>query len=92
MSIDAICSPAHYAGPGVTRDKLAKIANEFASILGSDKLFVRLQGSEHFITRNCDDTLLYPRSHLLSGQTRYLWHDRGDGVFYGTEKSNETTQ
>lgn len=81
--IDAIRSPIGLAGPGTSAARLDRLGAEFAGLLGADRVFVRHQGGEHFITARPDDTLLFPGSGPRSGESRYRWEDRGDGVSYG---------
>jgi hypothetical protein len=79
----AVRSPLSHAGAGSAPDRLARLMNEFSRVLGVTRVFVRHQGSEHFISWSPDDTLHYPSRHARSGSPRYDWSDRGDGVLYG---------
>lgn len=81
--IDAVRSPIGYAGAGPSSARLARLGAEFAGPLGAGRVFVRHQGGEHFITPRADDTLLFPSGGPRSGEPRYRWEDRGDGVSYG---------
>ncbi len=82
-TIDAVRSPIGYAGAGRSSARLLRLGSEFAALLGSERIFVRHQGGEHFITARPDDTLMFPRTSPRSGESRYRWEDRGDGVSYG---------
>jgi hypothetical protein len=84
--VDAIRSPIGRAGPGPSSARLARLEAEFAGLLGAERVFVRHQGGEHFITAHPDDTLMFPRTDPRSGESRYRWEDRGDGVSYGYRK------
>jgi hypothetical protein len=81
--VDAIRSPIGRAGPGPSSARLARLGAEFAKLLGSDRVFVRHQGGEHFITAHANDTLMFPRTDPRSGESRYRWEDQGDGVYFG---------
>jgi hypothetical protein len=81
--IDAVRSPIGYAGSGPSSARLGRLRAEFAARLGADRVFVRHQGGEHFLSARPDDTLMFPRTDPRSGESRYLWEDRGDGVSYG---------
>jgi hypothetical protein len=83
LPIDAVRSPIGHAGPGPSSVRLERLGAEFTVLLGADRIFVRHQGGEHFISPRPDDTLLFPRTDARSGQSRYRWEARGDGVFYG---------
>ena len=85
--IDAVRSPIGRAGAGPSSARLARLGAEFAGLLGADRVFVRHQGGEHFITACPDDTLLFSRTDPRSGESRYRWEDRGDGVSYGYLKA-----
>jgi hypothetical protein len=82
-AIDAVRSPIGYAGPGPSSARLGRLGSEFAGLLGTDRVFVRHQGGEHFISARPDDTLMFPSTDPRSGESRYRWEDRGDGVSYG---------
>jgi hypothetical protein len=81
--IDAVRAPTRYAGQGAAAARLERLISEFSVVLGTAQVFVRQQGSEHFITADPGDTLQFPRSGPRSGESRYRWEDRGDGIFYG---------
>ena len=75
-AIDAVRSPIGYAGSGPSSARLLRLGSEFAGLLGADRVFVRHQGREHFITAHADDTLMFPRTDPQSGQSpRYRWED-----------------
>jgi hypothetical protein len=82
-AVDAVRTPTGYAGSGPSSARLGRLGSEFAPLLGTDRVFVRHQGGEHFISGHPDDTLHYPRADPRSGESRYRWEDRGDGIFYG---------
>jgi hypothetical protein len=85
---DAIRSPLPYAGAGDSFTKLAKLQSEFSLELRVPRVFVRHQGTTHFISGKSDDTLNFPSHGRRSGESRYTWEDRGDGVLYGYLKPN----
>jgi len=82
-AIDAVKAPIGYAGSGPSAERLGRLETEFSGLLGNGPVFVRLQGGEHFITAHPDDSLQFPRSGTRSGESRYRWKDRGDGILYG---------
>ena len=63
--------------------RLARLQGEFAALLRVPRVYVRHQGTSHFLTGSPADTLLFPQSDPRCGRPRYLWTDRGDGVSYG---------
>jgi len=79
----AIRVPLSFAGAGDSYSRLTKLQGEFAGVLGVDRVYVRHQGSEHFITGDPADSLNFPSGHSRSNEPRYDWEDRGDGVSYG---------
>ena len=79
----AIRSPLKFAGSGDAHTRLATLQSEFAPVLNVARVFVRHQGTEHFLTGDPADTLNYSSFSPRSGESRYDWTDRGDGVFYG---------
>ena len=87
--IDAIKAPIGYAGQGPSSERLGLLSSEFSRLLGNRSVFVRLQGGEHFITANPDDSLQFPRCGPRSGESRYRWEDRGDGIAYGYLKDED---
>ena len=89
---DAARSPLGFAGPGDSLSRQLRLQAEFAPILNVPRVFVRHQGTEHFITGDPNDTLLFPNLGPRAGEPRYEWHDRGDGVHYGYLKSVAETQ
>jgi hypothetical protein len=86
--INAIRAPIGYAGGGPSADRLERLRADFGAMLGSDHVFVRHQGAEHFISACPDDTLQFPRTSPRSGELRYCWEDRGDGVCLGYLKAD----
>ena len=83
MQVDAIRAPLKVAGLGVTLEKLDKLTCEFEGVLGGKPIFVRLQGSEYFISLNPNDLLYHSSSHNHYGKPRYDWAEQSDGVSYG---------
>lgn len=84
-SIDAARAPIRFSGEGTASARLERLRAEFVPLFGggAGPLFVRNQGGEHYVTARPDDTLEFPRSGPRSGESRYVWEDRGDGVLYG---------
>ena len=80
---DAVLVPLSYAGPGDAATRLATLHVEFSDLLKAPRVYVRHQGTSHFISGSPGDTLLFPQSDERSGRPRYDWNDRGDGVSYG---------
>ena len=80
---DAVRAPIRHAGAGDSFTRLARLQAEFAGILGGERVYVRLQGSEHFISGRPEDTLNHSGDDSRSGEPRYTWEGRGDGVLYG---------
>ena len=80
---DAARAPLRFAGPGDSFARLSRLQAELAPALGVERVYVRHQGTEHFITGDPVDTLNYPSHDPRSGASRYDWEDRGDGVLYG---------
>ena len=85
---DAILVPLGYAGPGDAATRLAKLHAEFSGRLEVPRVYVRHQGTSHFLSGNPADTLLFPQSDERSGRPRYEWQDRGDGVSYGRSRAD----
>ena len=83
LESDAILSPIGYTGTGDAATRLGRLQAEFAPVLRTKRVFVRHQGTSHFLSGSPDDTLLFPQANLRSGQPRYEWTDRGDGVSLG---------
>jgi hypothetical protein len=83
MIPDAVLVPLAHAGPGDSATRLKKLQTEFSRILQVPRVFVRNQGTLHFVSGSPSDTLLFPQSDDRSGRPRYEWTDRGDGVSYG---------
>ena len=80
---DAVLAPLSHAGLGDAATRLGKLQAEFATVLQVPRVFVRNQGTLHFLSGSPSDTLLFPKSDHRSGRPRYTWTDRGDGVSYG---------
>jgi hypothetical protein len=80
---DAVMVPLGYSGPGDAATRLTKLHVEFSTILQVPRVYVRHQGTKHFLSGSPADTLLFPHSDPRSGRPRYAWSDRGDGVSYG---------
>jgi hypothetical protein len=86
---NAIRSPLCHAGSGDSHARLCRLHDEFSVILQLSKVFVRHQGAEHFITGHSYDTLNFSFTSVSSGEPRYNWRDRGDGILYGYLRSND---
>ena len=80
---DAVLVPLCYSGPGDAATRLARLHSEFSDLLQVPRVYVRHQGTSHFISGSPADTLHFPQSDERSGRARYEWRDRGDGVSYG---------
>ncbi|WP_435021269.1 hypothetical protein TA3x_002285 [Tundrisphaera sp. TA3] len=80
---DAVLSPLSFAGPGDAASRLARLQEAFAPLLGVSRVHVRHQGDRHFLTGDPGETLLFPGTDPRSGQPRYRWAERGDGVSLG---------
>jgi len=85
---DAVLAPLDHAGPGDAAGRLARLQSEFAALLRVPRVYVRHQGTSHFLSGNPADTLLFPQSDPRCGRPRYEWSDRGDGVSYGRSKAD----
>lgn len=85
---DAVRVPLDFAGPGDSYVRLSKLQDGFAGVLKVTRVYVRHQGTEHFLTGDPGDTLQFPASSARSGEPRYEWKDRGDGVRYGYLKND----
>ena len=92
MRVDAIMVPVGYPGQGSSRERLARLAREFAPLFDGRPLMCRQQGTSHFLSPDSNDTLLYPTHTHSAGQPRYEWRDRGDGVRYGVLKSDRDAE
>jgi hypothetical protein len=86
----AVRAPLSFAGEGGALVKLARLQAEFSPVLGVRSVFVRHQGSEHFISGRPGDTLSLHSQEACSGEPRYDWKDRGDGVLYGFARRPRT--
>jgi hypothetical protein len=80
---DAVMVPLSYSGAGDAATRLSRLHAEFAEVLKVPRVYVRHQGTTHFLSGNPADTLLFPQSDPRSGRPRYVWADRGDGVCFG---------
>lgn len=80
---DAVRSPLPFVGAGDSHAKLARLQAVFGPALGVSRIFVRHQGTEHFISGSPGDTINFCSQDPRGGQPRYEWEDRGDGVLYG---------
>ncbi|MCA1684593.1 MAG: hypothetical protein LC745_01125 [Planctomycetia bacterium] len=80
---DAARSPLPFAGAGDSQTRLAKLQAEFSPVLKVPHVYVRHQGTEHFLSGCPGDTLGFPSHDPRSGLPRYDWADRGDGVLLG---------
>jgi hypothetical protein len=87
---DAVRAPARFSGGGDAHARLKSLHDAFAPLLGVPRLFVRLQGAEHFITGDPGDTLKNGAFHDQPDAPRYRWIDRGDGVLYGWTFDRDT--
>ena len=85
---DAVLAPLAHAGGGDAATRLSRLQAEFAALLQVPRIYVRHQGSAHFLSGSPDDTLLFPQSDPRAGRPRYEWTDRGDGVSYGRYKAD----
>jgi hypothetical protein len=85
---DAVRSPLCHAGAGDSFAKLSRLQSEFSVVLQVPRVYVRHQGTEHFISGRPDDTLNFLCHTSRSGEPRYDWEDRGDRVFFGYLKPN----
>jgi|SRR6516164_6383442 hypothetical protein len=48
-----------------------------------ERAYIRNQGTYLFITKYLTDTLLFPREHSRSGQSRYRWVTKENGIRWG---------
>jgi hypothetical protein len=86
---DAVMVPLSYSGPGDAATRLTRLHVEFSAILQAPRVYVRHQGTTHFLSGSPADTLLFPKTDPRSGRPRYSWADRGDGVSYGRCQAND---
>ena len=86
---DAVMVPLGYSGSGDAATRLSKLHVEFSAILQVPRVYVRHQGTTHFLSGSPTDTLLFPQSDPRSGRPHYVWSDRGDGVSYGRFQAND---
>ncbi len=80
---DAVRSRPPFAGTGDSHARLAKLQAEFSPVLNVPRVYVRHQGTEHFISGSPVDTLNFDSRDSRCGTPRYSWSDRGDDVLYG---------
>lgn len=80
---DAVRVPLSFAGAGDSFARLSRLQGEFAGLLQVERVYVRHQGSEHFLTGDPADTLNFPGDSPRAGEPRYRWEERGDGVSLG---------
>ncbi|GAC1463657.1 MAG: hypothetical protein NVSMB9_01360 [Isosphaeraceae bacterium] len=73
---------------GDSQARLTNLQTEFTQILQVPRVFVRHQGTEHFISGSSEDTLNFHSHDTRAGTARYVWEERGDGVQYGFLKSD----
>ncbi len=85
---DAVMVPLSHSGPGDAATRLARLHVEFSAILQVPRVYVRHQGTTHFLSGSPTDTLLFPQFDHRSGRPRYDWFDRGDGVSYGRYRAD----
>jgi hypothetical protein len=85
---DAVRTPLAYAGAGDSHARLTKLQAEFSRVLNTPRVFVRHQGTGHFLSGDPGDTMNHPAAGARAGQPRYDWWDRGDGVLYGRLRPN----
>ena len=85
---DAVLAPLSYAGSGDAATRLARLQADFSAVLQVRRVYIRHQGTTHFLSGSSTDTLLFPQSDPRSGRSRYTWTDRGDGVSYGRYRAD----
>jgi hypothetical protein len=85
---DAVRVPRGFAGPGDSLARLSRLQDALAPILEIPRVFVRHQGTEHFVTGDPSDTLLFSSTSPRAGEERYVWEDRGDGILRGYLKGH----
>lgn len=64
---DAVLAPLSYAGSGDAATRLARLHAEFSALLRVPRVYVRHQGTTHFITGSPTDTILFPQADARSG-------------------------
>lgn len=69
--------------PGGGFDRLGELDSVYREILGTPAIYVRDQGSVHFITGNPEDLLYFPKTSPAAGLPRYRWEDQGEGIAFG---------
>jgi hypothetical protein len=80
---NAVRSSASFAGAGDSRTKIAKLHWAFSQVLHAERIYVRLQGAEHFISASPHDALNYASRDERAGQPRYDWEPKDSGIYYG---------
>jgi hypothetical protein len=80
---DAIRCSHLATGIGDAQSRLKTLHARFSELLGNTKIYVRHQGTEHFLSADPNDSLLHPSFSPKSGLAKYRWEDREDGVAYG---------
>lgn len=85
---DAVRVPRNFAGTGDSLTRLLRLQDALAPILDVPRVFVRHQGTEHFVTGSPSDTLMFSSASPRAGEDRYVWEDRGDGIRRGYLKDN----
>lgn len=83
MKPDAIRTPLTFAGSGSSHEKLSHLHSKFSEILGVEKLYVRHQGTEHFITGDPLDSMLHRSDSPNAGRERYDWKPVANSVYFG---------
>jgi hypothetical protein len=86
---DAVMVPLGHAGSGDAATRLTRLHVEFSAILQVPCVYVRHQGTAHFLTGSPADTLLFPQTDPRSGRPRYEWTDQGNGISYGRSRAND---
>lgn len=90
---DAVLCPISYPPLKPGEDRHVKLKEEFGPVLGVPRVHARFADQTRTVTFITGSLTLanglgicryFPTSHPLSGQERYEWKDRGDGVMYGT--------
>lgn len=82
--IDAVMVPQNYPPGRVKKERALAIKDEFGPILGSAIVHGRnLPGNQTLVTASPEVSVNHYGDHPLSGQPRYEWMDRGDGIQYG---------
>lgn len=85
---DAVLCPSSYPQAKTHSDQMIARNVEFGPVLGVRRVHSRaVPGQISLITREvgADQVMYFDSNHLLAGEERYVWTDRGrnDGVKYG---------